>query len=112
MQGGSTGYGLKYQARCVSDVKAGTDHTSSVVSEMKTRSKLFFILFCLLTILMNVMSGIVTWSRCTCLGFLQAGPNSYAKDCLRILKRSEISLLDGIWWVEGESFEAAAWKIP
>ncbi|KNA23263.1 hypothetical protein SOVF_025790 [Spinacia oleracea] len=33
MQGGSTGigYGLKYQARCIVDVKADIDHTSFIV---------------------------------------------------------------------------------
>ncbi|XP_061969537.1 WD repeat-containing protein DWA2-like isoform X3 [Populus nigra] len=36
MQGGSTGigYGLKYQARCISDVKADTDHTSFITGTL------------------------------------------------------------------------------
>ncbi|GFZ10512.1 transducin/WD40 repeat-like superfamily protein [Actinidia rufa] len=36
MQGGSTGigYGLKYQARCIADVKADTDHTSFIAGTL------------------------------------------------------------------------------
>ncbi|KAJ7005664.1 WD repeat-containing protein DWA2-like [Populus alba x Populus x berolinensis] len=41
MQGGSTGigYGLKYQARCISDVKADTDHTSFIAGTLSLREE-------------------------------------------------------------------------
>ncbi|KAL9358449.1 hypothetical protein Peur_046572 [Populus x canadensis] len=41
MQGGSTGigYGLKYQARCISDVKADTDHTSFITGTLSLREE-------------------------------------------------------------------------
>ncbi|XVF63554.1 hypothetical protein PTKIN_Ptkin09bG0096000 [Pterospermum kingtungense] len=41
MQGGSSGicYGLKYQARCISDVKADTDHTSFITGTLSLREE-------------------------------------------------------------------------
>ncbi|GFP86943.1 WD repeat-containing protein dwa2 [Phtheirospermum japonicum] len=41
MQGGSTGigYGLKYQARCISDVKADTDHTSFLAGTLSLKEE-------------------------------------------------------------------------
>ncbi|XP_050214677.1 WD repeat-containing protein DWA2-like [Mercurialis annua] len=41
MQGGSSGigYGLKYQARCISDVKADTDHTSFLTGTLSLREE-------------------------------------------------------------------------
>ncbi|CAN0871741.1 WD repeat-containing protein DWA2 [Linum grandiflorum] len=41
MQGGSSGvgYGLKYQARCISDVKADTDHTSFLAGTLSLREE-------------------------------------------------------------------------
>ncbi|CAA2958050.1 WD repeat-containing protein DWA2-like [Olea europaea var. sylvestris] len=41
MQGGSTGvgYGLKYQARCISDVKADTDHTSFLTGTLSLKEE-------------------------------------------------------------------------
>ncbi|KAF5747222.1 WD repeat-containing protein DWA2-like [Tripterygium wilfordii] len=41
MQGGSSGvgYGLKYQARCLSDVKADTDHTSFIAGTLSLREE-------------------------------------------------------------------------
>ncbi|KAG8632240.1 WD repeat-containing protein DWA2 isoform X1 [Manihot esculenta] len=41
MQGASSGigYGLKYQARCISDVKADTDHTSFITGTLSLREE-------------------------------------------------------------------------
>ncbi|GAV63457.1 WD40 domain-containing protein [Cephalotus follicularis] len=41
MQGGSSGigYGLKYQARCISDVKADTDHTSFITGTLSLKEE-------------------------------------------------------------------------
>lgn len=41
MQGGSTGigYGLKYQARCIADVKADTDHTSFIAGTLSLKEE-------------------------------------------------------------------------
>ncbi|KAF3446881.1 hypothetical protein FNV43_RR12061 [Rhamnella rubrinervis] len=41
MQGGSSGigYGLKYQARCISDVKADTDHTSFITGTVSLKEE-------------------------------------------------------------------------
>ncbi|XP_010242861.1 PREDICTED: WD repeat-containing protein DWA2 [Nelumbo nucifera] len=41
MQGGSTGvgYGLKYQARCIVDVKADTDHTSFIAGTLSLKEE-------------------------------------------------------------------------
>lgn len=41
MQGGSTGigYGLKYQARCISDLKADTDHTSFLTGTLSLKEE-------------------------------------------------------------------------
>ncbi|KAB1203573.1 WD repeat-containing protein DWA2 [Morella rubra] len=41
MQGGSSGigYGLKYQARCISDVKADTDHTSFITGTQSLKEE-------------------------------------------------------------------------
>ncbi|XP_011041256.1 PREDICTED: WD repeat-containing protein DWA2-like isoform X1 [Populus euphratica] len=41
MQGGSSGigYGLKYQARCISDVQADTDHTSFITGTLSLREE-------------------------------------------------------------------------
>ncbi|KAM7514000.1 hypothetical protein LguiA_003583 [Lonicera macranthoides] len=41
MQGGSTGigYGLKYQARCIDDVKADTDHTSFITGTLSLKEE-------------------------------------------------------------------------
>ncbi|KAL2895491.1 WD repeat-containing protein DWA2 [Bienertia sinuspersici] len=41
MQGGSTGigYGLKYQARCIADVKADTDHTSFIAGTISLKEE-------------------------------------------------------------------------
>ncbi|KAK2995097.1 hypothetical protein RJ640_020737 [Escallonia rubra] len=41
MQGGSTGigYGLKYQARCIADVKADTDHTSFITGTLSLKEE-------------------------------------------------------------------------
>ncbi|XP_044512323.1 WD repeat-containing protein DWA2 isoform X2 [Mangifera indica] len=41
MQGGSSGigYGLKYQARCISDVKADTDHTSFLTGTLSLKEE-------------------------------------------------------------------------
>ncbi|XP_051139298.1 WD repeat-containing protein DWA2-like [Andrographis paniculata] len=41
MQGGATGigYGLKYQARCISDVKADTDHTSFLTGTLSLKEE-------------------------------------------------------------------------
>uniref|UniRef100_A0A2P2JC82 WD repeat-containing protein DWA2 n=1 Tax=Rhizophora mucronata TaxID=61149 RepID=A0A2P2JC82_RHIMU len=41
MQGGSSGigYGLKFQARCISDVKADTDHTSFITGTLSLREE-------------------------------------------------------------------------
>ncbi|KAM6542739.1 hypothetical protein CsatB_007186 [Cannabis sativa] len=41
MQGGSSGigYGLKYQARCISDVKADTDHTSFLTATLSLKEE-------------------------------------------------------------------------
>ncbi|KVI07723.1 hypothetical protein Ccrd_013914, partial [Cynara cardunculus var. scolymus] len=41
MQGGSTGvgYGLKYQARCITDVKADTDHTSFLTGTLSLKEE-------------------------------------------------------------------------
>ncbi|KAJ9542106.1 hypothetical protein OSB04_028612 [Centaurea solstitialis] len=41
MQGGSTGagYGLKYQARCITDVKADTDHTSFITGTLSLKEE-------------------------------------------------------------------------
>ncbi|KAL6521710.1 WD repeat-containing protein dwa2 [Orobanche gracilis] len=41
MQGGPTGigYGLKYQARCISDVKADTDHTSFLTGTLSLKEE-------------------------------------------------------------------------
>ncbi|KAI4374880.1 hypothetical protein MLD38_012820 [Melastoma candidum] len=41
MQGGSygIGYGLKYQARCISDVKADTDHTSFLAGTLSLKEE-------------------------------------------------------------------------
>ncbi|XP_019168486.1 PREDICTED: WD repeat-containing protein DWA2-like [Ipomoea nil] len=41
MQGGSTGigYGLKYQARCIADVKADTDHTSFLAGTLSLKEE-------------------------------------------------------------------------
>ncbi|XWS20865.1 hypothetical protein CRYUN_Cryun30bG0005700 [Craigia yunnanensis] len=41
MQGGSSGigYGLKYRARCISDVKADTDHTSFITGTLSLREE-------------------------------------------------------------------------
>ncbi|KAD7477082.1 hypothetical protein R6Q59_006957 [Mikania micrantha] len=41
MQGGSTGigYGLKYQARCIADVKADTDHTSFLTGTLSLKEE-------------------------------------------------------------------------
>lgn len=41
MQGGSSGigYGLKYQARCIADVKADTDHTSFITGTLSLKEE-------------------------------------------------------------------------
>lgn len=41
MQGASSGigYGLKYQARCVADVKADTDHTSFITGTLSLKEE-------------------------------------------------------------------------
>lgn len=41
MQGGSTGigYGLKYQARCIADVQADTDHTSFIAGTLSLKEE-------------------------------------------------------------------------
>ncbi|XP_022951371.1 WD repeat-containing protein DWA2-like [Cucurbita moschata] len=41
MQGGSSGigYGLKYQARCIADVKADTDHTSFITGTLSLKDE-------------------------------------------------------------------------
>jgi hypothetical protein len=41
MQGGSSGigYGLKYQARCISDVKADRDHTSFLTGTLSLKEE-------------------------------------------------------------------------
>jgi hypothetical protein len=41
MQGGSSGigYGLKYQSRCISDVKADTDYTSFLTGTLSLKEE-------------------------------------------------------------------------
>ncbi|KAL0363987.1 UNVERIFIED_CONTAM: WD repeat-containing protein DWA2 [Sesamum angustifolium] len=94
MQGGSTGigYGLKYQARCISDVKADTDHTVSSPVH-----------------LLRLSSG---GTELICEGFFRTRMKSGIS--LLVLLINGFSLLYSLplWQKAGETYGAAVWQIP
>ncbi|KAF6159815.1 hypothetical protein GIB67_030073 [Kingdonia uniflora] len=111
MQGGTTGigYGLKYQARCISDVKADTDHTSFITGtlSLKEENEVHLI---------RLSNG---GTELVCEG-LFSHPNEIwdLASCPFDPRLFTTVFSTGEWrlkWIHiliGESYGAAVWKIP
>ncbi|XP_044476102.1 WD repeat-containing protein DWA2-like isoform X2 [Mangifera indica] len=99
MQGGSSGigYGLKYQARCISDVKADTDHTSFLAGtlSLKEENEVH---------LLRLSSG---GTELICEG-LFSHPNEIWDLCSCPFDQRIFSTV----FSSGESYGAAIWQVP
>ncbi|KAE8057362.1 hypothetical protein FH972_014063 [Carpinus fangiana] len=99
MQGGSSGigYGLKYQARCISDVKADTDHTSFITGtqSLKEENEVHLI---------RLSSG---GTELICEGLF-----AHANEIWDIASCPFDQRIFSTVYSTGESYGAAIWQIP
>lgn len=91
------------QARCISDVKADTDHTSFITGTLSLKEENEVYIFCpnfekkiwsqfVFFGFLNQWSFEVVCFRCIWFGFHQVEPSSYARVCSRTRTRSGTSL--------------------